>query len=433
MTPSTRRDLARDANARLRAGDVGAALHRLVALVRSAPHDLDARLRIGDGLLAASQLRAAVEVYSFVAREASLAGHPLKACVALKVLSAIDPAVNQVFNALADRYAQGSAQMGRSVRVAPPSPDATVPEAAWLPASTEGATLFDAAHRVATSTEGLPKHPAVVPPMPLMSELPRDAFARMIQAVDLVRVPSGAVLLREGEPAESFFMLARGSLAVTRDEGRTVLARPGEGVVIGEMALLSSAPRMATVTATEDCDVLLFGREAIGAARSDVGALAAALERFVQQRVLSNLLATHPIFKPFDEEQRLALSTHFETLKAPAGTKLIRQGDEGRGLYVILVGEVSVTARDDDGASHEVARLGGPEVFGEIALLRGTATTATVTATRDATLLFLSRELFHRLVSGVPALRQYFETLAEHRVIDTSLALSGSEDVDVLL
>ena len=59
--------------------------------------------------------------------------------------------------------------------------------------------------------------------------------------------------------------------------------------------------------------------------------------------------------------------------------------------------------------------------------------TATVTATRDATLLFLSRELFLRLVSGVPALRQYFETLAEHRVIDTSLALSGSEDVDVLL
>jgi len=429
----TRRELARAANASLRAGEVTDALRALVALVRSAPHDFDARLRLGDGLLAAGQLRPAVEAYTFVAREAALAGHPLKACVALKVMSAIDPAVNQVFGALADRYAQGSSQMGRAVRVAPPSPDAAVPEAAWLPPDTAGATLLDAAHRVATSPEGMPKPPAVVPPMPLMSELPRDAFARMIQAVDLVRVPAGSVLLREGEPAESFFMLARGALAVTRDDGRTVLARPGEGVVIGEMALLSSAPRMATVTATEDSDLLLFGREAIGAARSDVGALAAALERFVQQRVLANLLATHPIFKPFDEEQRLALSSHFETVRAPAGTALIRQGEEGRGLYVILTGEVSVTARDDAGTAHEVARLGGAEVFGEIALLRDTPTTATVSATRDATLLFLARDLFLRLVGGVPALRHYFETLAEHRFIDTSLTLSGGEDVDFLL
>jgi len=429
----TRRQLFRDANEKLRVGEVTGALRALVALVRSAPHDFDARLRLGDGLLASGQLRAAVEVYTFVARESAHAGHPLKACVALKVLSALDPAVDQVFAALADRYAQGAPRMGRAVRVTPPSPDAPVPEAAWLPPDAVGATLFDAAHRVAISAEGMPPHPPVVPPMPLMSELPRDAFARVLRAAELLRVPAGTVLLREGEAAEDFFMLARGALVVTRDEGRTVLARPGEGTVIGEMALLSNAPRMATVTTTEDADLLRFGREAIGAARADVGILAAALERFVQQRVLANLLATHPIFKPFDEAQRLTLSTHFETLRVPAGTELIRQGDEGRGLYVILTGEVRVTARDETDTTHELARLGGGEVFGEIALLRGTPTTATVTTTRDTSVLCLARELFLRLVEGVPALRQYFETLAEHRFIETALTLAGDEGVDVLL
>lgn len=433
MTEISRRDLTRDVNARLRAGEVTEALRGLVALIRSAPHDLDARLRLADGLLAAGQVAAAAETYTFVAQEAARAGHPLKACVALKVLSALDPAVKQVFASLAERYAEGAVTPGRGARVTPPSPDAPVPAAAWLPESVTGPTLLDAARRVAVGTEGLPPAPAAVPPMPLFSELPREAFVRMMLAADLVRVPAGAVLLREGEPAESFFLLARGVLAVTRDEGRTVLARPGEGVVIGEMALLSNAPRMATVTATEDADLLVFGREAIAAARADVGALAAALGRFVERRVLSNLLATHPIFKPFDEAQRVTLAAHFETVKAPAETTLIRQGEAGRGLFVILTGEAQVTARDDAGTDHPVARLRSAEVFGEIALLRGTPTTATVTAARDATLLFLARDLFTRLVAGVPALREYFESLADHRFHDTSLALSGGEDVDLLL
>lgn len=288
---TTRRELTRDANARLRMGDTEVALHTLVALVRSAPHDFDARLRIADGLLAAGQLRAAIEAYSAVARETSAAAFPLKTCVALKVLGAIDPAVNELFDVLAERYGQGSPHIGRGARLSPPSPDARVPREAWLPDATAGATLLDAALRVATSREGLPQYPAVVPPIPLLSELPKDAFARMLRAVELLRVPAGEVLLREGQAAESFFMVARGAVVVTRDEGRTVLARPGEGSVLGEMALLSNAPRMATVTAAEDSDILHFGRAAIGAARSDVATLATALDRFVQQRVLANLLA----------------------------------------------------------------------------------------------------------------------------------------------
>jgi CRP-like cAMP-binding protein len=113
-------------------------------------------------------------------------------------------------------------------------------------------------------------------------------------------------------------------------------------------------------------------------------------------------------------------------------TVIIRQGDVGKGLYVILSGEVCVTA-DGGHGSIEVARLGGAEVFGEVSLIRHATTTATVTATHNSTLLFLPRPLFERLVAGVESLRHYFENLAEDRWIDTSLALSGGLEVDVLI
>jgi CRP-like cAMP-binding protein len=51
-----------------------------------------------------------------------------------------------------------------------------------------------------------------------------------------------------------------------------------------------------------------------------------------------------------------------------------------------------------------------------------------VTALRNSTVLFLSRELFDRLVQGVPELRAFFENLAQDRLMDTNLTLSAARD-----
>ena len=45
-------------------------------------------------------------------------------------------------------------------------------------------------------------------------------------------------------------------------------------------------------------------------------------------------------------------------------------------------------------------------------------------ATAPSTLLLLGRDIFHRLVSGVPELRAYFEGLADQRRMDTNLTMS---------
>lgn len=433
MQTVTRRTLTRDANQRLRQGDLDGALKGLIALVRSAPHDFDARLRIGDGLLAAGDVRGAIEVYGALVRETAHAGYPLKACVALKVLGGIDPNVNEVFRVLADRYAQGSPSLGKAVRVGLPDGDAEVPANAFLAGEVKGAVLYDAARRVATSREGLPRYPETVAPVPLLSELPPDAFARMLAAVELTRAPAATELIREGALGDAFYMLARGSAEVTRGPERLVLATPGEGCVLGEMALVSSSPRTATVTTREDSDVLVFGRDAIRAVSREIRVVEAALERFMRQRVLSNLMATHALFKPFDPAQRVQLMSYFTAREFSAGAVIIREGDEGHGLYLVLSGEVTVSALRDGRDSVEVTRLGAGDVFGEISLLRDAPTNATVTAARETHGLFLDRGTFARLVAGVPALRQYFEDIAEDRAIATRVSISSLDEIDVLL
>lgn len=425
-----------DATQRLRAGDLEGAERGLLALIRSAPHDLDARLRAADGLLAAGQNEGAIGAYAFVAREAALAGHPLKAIVALKILAHIDPGVNDLLGALAQRYAAGAPTLGRAVRLAPPDPNAEVPRVAFIPNEVPTAEVFQLAAQAATSRELLPGWPETVAPIPLLSDLPATAFAQMLAAMRLQRVAAGEAIVREGEPGEAFFMLARGSVRVTKRAiapaaTETVLATLGEGSIFGEMALVSGAPRGATVVAAEDSDVLVFGREALAAVARDLAVVATALDRFTRERLLSNLLATHPLFKPFDRAQRQQLAARFSAHDAAPGTLLIREGDVGRGIFLVLAGAVEVT-KDDGGERVPLAVLESGEVFGEIALLEQSPTTATVTATRPTTVLFLAREYFERLVQGVPELRAYFQQLAETRQMDTNLLIASAR-ADVAL
>jgi MFS family permease len=71
----------------------------------------------------------------------------------------------------------------------------------------------------------------------------------------------------------------------------------------------------------------------------------------------------------------------------PAGTSIVREGDPADALYVLVDGEVEVTARGEAGEEHTIRRMTAPCYFGEIGVLERIPRTATVTALTDARLL----------------------------------------------
>ena len=74
----------------------------------------------------------------------------------------------------------------------------------------------------------------------------------------------GQVLMRQGEQAVSFLLIASGYADVTHEaeDGSVVQVEVGPGLIVGEMALLRDAPRNATVTAREELTGWVGGREA---------------------------------------------------------------------------------------------------------------------------------------------------------------------------
>jgi CRP-like cAMP-binding protein len=73
---------------------------------------------------------------------------------------------------------------------------------------------------------------------------------------------AGQVIVREGEPGASMFVVRRGEAAVTLAGAAGELARHREGGFFGEMSLLTGDPRTATVTAATDCELVEIGADA---------------------------------------------------------------------------------------------------------------------------------------------------------------------------
>jgi CRP-like cAMP-binding protein len=110
-----------------------------------------------------------------------------------------------------------------------------------------------------------------------------------------------------------------------------------------------------------------------------------------------DLLQGIPLFAGLDRHHIERLGMLTEEVDVPAGKVLIRQGEHGDDLMVVVSGQVGV---DRDGA--RINQLGPGEFFGEIALVAGGPRTATVTAQTPSRLLVLNRRDFHALMEEFP-------------------------------
>jgi ATP-binding cassette subfamily B protein len=99
--------------------------------------------------------------------------------------------------------------------------------------------------------------------IPLFEACSQPELARVATIMMQVDVPDGEVLIQEGEPGELFFVLVKGSAEVRK--GRRRVATLGAGDFAGEIALLTDAPRTATVRTTSPVIALRARRKGFSA------------------------------------------------------------------------------------------------------------------------------------------------------------------------
>jgi Major Facilitator Superfamily/Cyclic nucleotide-binding domain len=134
------------------------------------------------------------------------------------------------------------------------------------------------------------------------------------------------------------------------------------------------------------------------------------------------LLRSMSLFAPLPGPAIEGLARALEPVELPAGTAVVRMGEEGDRFYAIASGEVEVSR---GGAT--LARLGRGDGFGEIALLEDVPRTATVTALTDVRLYALEKGPFVTAVTGhAPAAQAASALISERRADQARLAADGA-------
>jgi small-conductance mechanosensitive channel/CRP-like cAMP-binding protein len=142
--------------------------------------------------------------------------------------------------------------------------------------------------------------------------------------------------------------------------------------------------------------------------------------RGIERRIdIAAILRRVPLFDSFGPEEIGELAGGVTLLQWKPGSVVVREGDEGKSLFVVVSGLLDVFKQMEGGEQRKVGLLAPGQVFGEWSLLTGAARSATVTAAVDTGLIEIDKERLE------PILTRYPETLAELSRIEAERSASN--------
>mgnify|MGYP001247282511 CR=1 FL=1 len=232
----------------------------------------------------------------------------------------------------------------------------------------------------------------------------------------------GELIIRQGDEADAFYMLAHGQLEVVLEEPGQAprpIDRLGDGAFFGELGLLQGVRRTATVRVgpAGPAEVLVMGRESFLEVVAEFDLVEAEIAALVRRRGAQLALAR--ALPALGREQIAALSPAIAARAYGPGEPIIRQGDPAREFFIVARGEVEVLSGE-----RLIDRLATGDYFGEIGLLHGRPRTATVRAgPGGAEALALGPEALRAIVAGSAATESAIAALVARRL--TNLAGAG--------
>ncbi len=213
----------------------------------------------------------------------------------------------------------------------------------------------------------------------------------------------------EGQASDKMYLLVEGEVSLSRARKTLDIVKAGE--IFGEIAVITQQPRAATAMARKACQVLVLDAAQLQQALQQTPEFALMLMNIMNNRLrltiaLMKQTASLPAFgdredlRVFDKQRLDELVAAFRAKPPqtfPAGRVIMKEGDAGVAMYIVMRGRVNVSIK-----GVMVERVGPGGIFGEMALVDQASRSATATADIESLLLSISRSDFLTLVKTKP-------------------------------
>ncbi|EPB81854.1 hypothetical protein HMPREF1544_11403 [Mucor circinelloides 1006PhL] len=270
------------------------------------------------------------------------------------------------------------------------------------------------------------------------------------------------IIIVEGEPAKAMFFLLRGSVDVCSADFERIYATLPKGSCFGEIGILYSMPRTATVIASTKCIVAALTADEVktilplypevekmlrfeaeerltmlnkskNLSEADKVSYKPLTERNIEDLTSArNLLQKIPYFQNCPEEFLHLISLKVEPRHYSPNDLILRRGDQGKELFFIMSGTVEVANMDTATSDplSPIARLSAGDYFGDIAVLLNAPRAADARAVTAIELYVLNKCDFIDVISRFPDLQKHFKMMAESSLNDLRLKASLLTKVD---
>lgn len=98
--------------------------------------------------------------------------------------------------------------------------------------------------------------------VPLLSSLTSYERSKIADALETQRFAPGEVIIKEGDPGHSFYLLESGEAEAYKGDAKNKVLHYKKGDFFGELALLNDAPRAASIVASTEVKVASLGKNA---------------------------------------------------------------------------------------------------------------------------------------------------------------------------
>ncbi len=218
----------------------------------------------------------------------------------------------------------------------------------------------------------------------------------------------GAKIFSIGEPADEFFVVEHGEVAVRAvprgDEKIRVLRRVGAGEAFGEESvLLAGASRQLEAVVEKSARVarVPVGIFARAAERSGGNTLLAAKRRSLGRAATLDLLRTMALTRDLPERDLEKLLDASELRSVARGTPLFRAEDPATHMYFVVAGMLQLQI-EDDGRAHVRAYLARGDEVGDVELASGALHSMSAVASGASTVIAVRADAVREVATRHP-------------------------------
>ena len=233
--------------------------------------------------------------------------------------------------------------------------------------------------------------------------LPKRHQDEILNRSEVVEYAPGNIVFMNEDDDEKDFYLLEGSIEFVNSLGEQVQFQEHSGQKSLEL-LDHHKPRVFTARAKQHCKVFVTRRTFFNTLNSASGGEQKIPELDVSEIDMEGSgnwmlhLLNSSVFSMLPPENLQQIFISMESIRVPAGTSIVEQGELGEYFYLLQDGECLITHRNDKGEKKKLAKLSSGETFGERSLLSEEPSDVEIEMLTNSFVMRIHKDSFDTLV-----------------------------------